>query len=127
MSRTKPWAIPIVIACTLFTSIGALFIKQGVDKFEEFTLSGLLPAYPIIIGLFFYFLGFILLTISFKHGELSTLFPFVSLSFVWVAILSTIVLKESVSLIEGLGVGVIVLGVVLIGIAGKNNKLKLRK
>jgi len=126
MGETKTWAIGLVIVCTIFTGIGALFIKIGVNRFV-FSVEGALDAYPVIIGLFFYFLGFILLTISFKHGELSVLFPFVSLSFVWVAILSFLFLNELISIVEIFGVAAIVGGVAMIGISTKNKgRLKLR-
>ncbi|MBW2997272.1 EamA family transporter [Candidatus Woesearchaeota archaeon] len=126
MGETKSWAIGLVVVCTIFTALGSLFFKKGVDKLA-FSMQGVLDAYQIIIGLFFYFLGFILLTFAFKHGELSVLFPFVSLSFVWVAILSFIFLSELISLVEVLGVGAIVFGVVLIGMSTRNKKkLKLR-
>jgi drug/metabolite transporter (DMT)-like permease len=122
--HTKPWAIAIVILCTVFTSVGALFLKKGVDLFGGMTPEGILAAYPVLIGLILYFLGFVLLTVAFKHGELSALFPFVSLSFVWVAILSLVLLGEIVGIFEILGVAAIVSGVVLIGIASRNGNRK---
>lgn len=126
MGETKPWAIGLVVVCTLFTALGSLFFKKGIDRLA-LSLQGILDAYQIIIGLFFYFLGFILLTFAFKHGELSVLFPFVSLSFVWVAIMSFLFLGEMISAVEVLGVGAIVFGVVLIGMSSRNKKkLKLR-
>ena len=126
MSQTKPFAIGIVVTCTIFTAIGSLLLKKGIDKFS-FSWEGLLDAYPVVIGLFFYFLGFLLLTLAFKHGELSVLFPFVSLSFVWVTVLSYVFLHELISMTEIIGVGFIMCGVILIGSATKNKKpLRLR-
>ncbi len=115
-----------MIFCTIFTSLGSTLIKIGVDRFTDFTLESFLNAYPVLIGLFLYFFGFLLMVFAFKHGELSTLFPFVSLSFVWVTILSFTLLSEAITLLEIIGIGVIVSGVVLIGIASKDEKLRLR-
>lgn len=126
MSRTKTWAIPIVILCTIFTSVGALLVKIGVDKFQDFTIKGMMPAYPVIIGIALYFLGFLSLTIALKHGELSTVFPFISLSFIWVAIFSYIFLQEKITIIEILGVTVIVVGVAMIGISEKFKRSRVR-
>ena len=103
-------------------------LKIGMDRFVA-SWPGVLEAYPVLIGLFLYFFGFLLMVFAFKHGELSVLFPFISLSFVWVTILSFLVLKEIVTILEIVGVGVIVLGVVLIGLSsrnGKKSKLRLR-
>lgn len=124
MSDTKPWAIGIVVICTFFTAIGSLLLKKGVDRFSP-SLEGLLNTYPVLIGLFFYFLGFILLTLAFKHGELSVLFPFVSLSFIWVAGLSYIFLSEMLGLFEIIGLGSIMVGVILIG-SSTQKKMNLR-
>ena len=121
MGGTKPWAIALVVLCTIFTSMGSLLMKMGIVKFQ-FSIDGALAAYPVIIGLFFYFIGFLMLTASFKHGELSTLFPFVSLSFVWVAILSYFFLHESVNILKIIGIAVIVSGVAMIGISSKGSR-----
>ncbi len=127
MSKTKPWAILVVILCTIFTSTGSLFMKLGVNNISIMSFRGILDGWLILVGLFSYFLGFIMLTFSFRHGELSVLFPFVSLSFVWVGILSYMVLGESITLFEMLGIGSIVIGVVVIGISTrKPKKLRLR-
>jgi drug/metabolite transporter (DMT)-like permease len=126
MQGTKPWAIGVVVICTIFTAIGSLLLKKGIDRFSM-SWQGALDAYLVIVGLFVYFLGFILLTLAFRHGELSVLFPFVSLSFVWVAFLSYFFLGEIISVLEMLGVAAIVCGVILIGSSGRNNKkLRLR-
>ena len=126
MPDTKPWAIGIVVICTFFTAIGSLLLKKGADRFSP-SLEGILNAYPVLIGLFFYFLGFILLTLAFKHGELSVLFPFVSLSFIWVAGLSYFFLAEILSLFEIIGLGSIMVGVILIGSSSqKKRKVMLR-
>ncbi|MBW2971883.1 EamA family transporter [Candidatus Woesearchaeota archaeon] len=130
MGETKTFAIIVVILCTAFTSIGSLFLKLGADRLSLTSLQGILDGYLVIVGLLFYFIGFIMLTFSFRHGELSVLFPFVSLSFVWVAILSSTFLHEAVTLLEIGGVAAIVCGVVLIGISSrngqKNSRLRLR-
>jgi drug/metabolite transporter (DMT)-like permease len=126
MAGTKGWAIGLVVLCTVFTSIGSLLMKKGADSLDVRSLQGILDGYMIIAGLFFYFVAFLMLTYSFRHGELSVLYPFVSLSFVWVAILSTMVLNETVTTSEIIGVAAIVSGVVLIGIASRNNKLAIR-
>ncbi|MBW2964294.1 DMT family transporter [Candidatus Woesearchaeota archaeon] len=124
MGETKPWAIGIVVLCTIFTAIGSFLLKTGMDRFTP-TWDGVLAAYPVLIGLFVYFIGFVMLTTAFRHGELSVLFPFVSLSFVWVAILSYLLLGEHISAMGIGGLGAIVCGVALIGIASRQ-KRKLR-
>jgi len=126
MAETKTWAIGLVVLCTVFTAIGSLLLKKGADRLEFSSLQGILQGYLVLIGLTFYFVGFLLLMYSFKHGELSVLFPFVSLSFVWVVTLATIVLKEKVTPLEILGVATIVAGVVMIGLSSRKKRTAAR-
>ncbi|MBI5881400.1 EamA family transporter [archaeon] len=126
MAETKTWAIGLVVLCTLFTAIGSLLLKKGADRLEFSSLQGIMQGYLVLIGLTFYFVGFLLLMYSFKHGELSVLFPFVSLSFVWVVTLATIVLKEKVTFLEILGVATIVAGVVMIGLSSRKRRTAAR-
>ena len=119
--ETKSWAIFLVVICTLFTSVGSLFFKYSVMNFN-FTIIGIITNYYLILGLFFYFFGFLLLTWAFKHGEMSVLFPIVSLSFMWVAIASFVFLGEPVNTLRVVGVLFIIGGVVVLGSASKNNR-----
>ena len=127
--KTKPWAILVVVVCTIFTALGSLFFKFSVMNFK-FTIIGLITNYFLIIGLFFYFLGFVLLIWAFKHGELSVLFPIASLSFVWVAIFSFLFLSEQLNFFRIIGVLFIVAGVVVLGRAtdtlGFSKRSKIR-
>ena len=70
----------------------------------------LAPALAIL-----YAFGAVILVVSFRYGKLSVLYPVVSMSFIWVAILSSIILDESVSSINWFGIFFIVLGVSFIG------------
>ncbi len=113
IQKTASWAIGLVIVCTIFTSLGQLFLKLGI-KTALLNLE-LLTNYNLIIGLVFYAIGAILLIIAFKGGELSVLYPIIAASFIWVALLSHFYLHESISLIRWVGVAIIVLGISFIG------------
>ena len=106
--------ITLMVVCTLFTSVGQLFYKMGANNFA-FSIEGILLNIPFILGLTFYGIGAILLIIALKYGELSVLFPFVSLSFVWVALLSALFLGEQITELKLLAVIAIITGIVLIG------------
>jgi len=73
---------------------------------------------PIIAGLFLYFIGALLLVWALKKGDLSILYPFLALSYVWVPLFSMLLLPvpERMNLLKWSGVVVIMAGVSLIGI-----------
>lgn len=124
----KKKGILLVIGATLSTAIGITFLKIGVEKFS-FSLFSLINA-PFIAGVFFYFLSSALLIMGLKHGSLSTLYPFVSLGYIWIILISVIVFRENPSSTKLTGSAMIIVGVCLIGmkdeIESKITKVKTR-
>ena len=118
--KTKPIAIVTIILCTIFTTAGQLFLKMGVNNNFSFEIISLITNFPLIFGFISYALGGLLLIYSLRHGELSVIYPFIALSFIWVSLLSIFILKESMSITNWLGVFIIIIGVSLIGKGGKS-------
>lgn len=112
--RTETFAIFITLFCTLLTSLGQLLLKWGSAKLELNTWA-LLTNYYLIGGVIVYGFGAVLLIIALKYGELSTLYPLIALSFVWVMILSIYFLHEQVSLLNWAGIACILVGVSAMG------------
>jgi len=113
-SWIKP--IIIVILCTIFTSIGQVFLKIGSSRISNFISIFNLP---LIVGLISYVLGAVLLIIALKYGDLSLIYPFIALSFIWVTLLSIYLFNEHVLLANWLGILCILFGVSLIGLGGR--------
>lgn len=118
MKKTPFFAIVLVIICTFMTSSGQYFIKLGTNAFSN-TLISILN-FNLVWGFVLYGLGAIILIIALKYGELSVLYPFISLSFIWVFLLSIFLLNEQISVLNWIGLGTIVVGVSLIGVGGNN-------
>lgn len=111
--KTSLSAIFLAIACAIATSFGHVLFKLG-SKSASFDLS-LLTNHYIIAGFALYALGFLLLVLAFKHGELSVLYPVVALSYIWVILLSSLLLKEQINAFKWLGSIIIIIGISLIG------------
>ncbi|MBW3014181.1 hypothetical protein KY335_02965 [Candidatus Woesearchaeota archaeon] len=136
--KTKLWAILIMILCTLFTAIGQVFQKSGANGDFRLLLDtvlsqGILDSigqiftnpvfFPIIfvfIGFALFGIGWILMIISFKGGELSVLYPIYAVNYIWVSILAVQVFGEIFNIWKILGIFAIVLGIALIGIGGRH-------
>lgn len=112
MKRTPAFAILIVLFCTLLTSSGQYFMKLGVNNLQSL-LS--VVNLNVVLGLGLYILGGTLLVIALKYGELSTLYPIISLSFVWIFIISAFILGEAIIFANVVGLASIILGVSFIG------------
>jgi len=55
-----------------------------------------------------------------RHGEMSVLYPLISLGFVWVAILSVLIFHEGLSPMKAGGIAMIVAGVAVLGRGSKH-------
>jgi len=116
MNRSK--GIILMFICTIFTAIGQILLKKGTDILV-FDIISIITNFPLILGVFFYALGALLLIYALKHGELNVLYRIVSLTFVWVIMLSYVFLNETVSFSKITGTSTILLGVLLITKGGK--------
>jgi drug/metabolite transporter (DMT)-like permease len=109
--------IMLMLFCTLFTSLGQLFWKFSAKYFSP-TLQGTILNPFLIIGFASYGVGAILLIYALKRADLSFVYPFVSLSFLWVTFLSYFILHEPITLLNSLGILSIIAGVIFISRGG---------
>jgi drug/metabolite transporter (DMT)-like permease len=111
--KTSKTAIILVIICTLLSSLGQLSYKLALEKSEN-SLFKVVFNPLLYLGLFSYFIGALLLILALKQGELSTVYPFIALGFVWVSFFSIKFLNEKISILRWLGIILIILGLILI-------------
>lgn len=120
--KTKPWAIGVVIASTAITATAQIFYKIAADKIT-LDLTTILTNWQLFTGLFLYGIAAVLLILALKYGELSILYPIISLSFVWVNLLSMKFLGELIPLIKWIGIIFIIIGVSFIGFGSKHKEV----
>lgn len=107
-----------MLICTIFTALGQFFFKQAT---QTLILNfSLIYNYSLWLGLFFYGIGAALMVFALRFGELNTLYPIVSLTFIWVTLISVFLLHESISLTKISGIGVIISGVFMIQRGGSS-------
>jgi drug/metabolite transporter (DMT)-like permease len=74
---------------------------------------------PLLAAYCLYGVNTLLLTLALRRGELSLLYPIISLTYVWVAILSVLLFQETINPIEGIGLATVVAGVAVLGLDGR--------
>jgi drug/metabolite transporter (DMT)-like permease len=116
---SRPLQIALVVACTILGAMSQVLFKIGLAKIPHLSLLGVLLNLQMMIGLSLYGIFTLLMVLALRDGELSTLFPIISLTFVWVTLLSVWWFGESMNPFKALGVATIVLGVALLGKGGK--------
>ena len=113
MKKRTKIGLVIMFICTLFTALGQLFFKYGSLTFE-WNLFKIVTNYNLILGFFFYGIGALLLIIALKYGDLSTMYPLISLTFIWVFLISVFVFNEIINSFKINAVILIIFGVILI-------------
>jgi drug/metabolite transporter (DMT)-like permease len=115
-------AVMMVVAGTLLCAVAQLLIKSGANRLGHAdllgTVIGIFTIPPLFAGYCLYGVFAVIMVLALRHGELSVLFPIISLNSVWVAILSVLVLHESMSPLKAAGIGIIVAGVAILGRGG---------
>lgn len=69
----------------------------------------------LFAGFSMYGVSMVLLVMALRHGELSLLYPVFALTYVWVAILSVVILHESMNAFKLAGIAIIVGGIAVLG------------
>lgn len=108
-------SIGLVFLCTLFGVAAQYFIKSSGMQVAQITLPALLANWHLWAGLSLYGVSTGLLILALRDGELSLLYPVISLTYVWVTILSVLVFHERMTLWKTAGIAVICTGVAMLG------------
>ena len=110
-------SILLVVLGSFIGSFGAVFLKLGSSKLRD----GLLQIFNIrlIAGAAMYLLSTAFFIVALQKGELSVLFPLVSLGYVWTMVWSRIFFKEPFTRDKFLGLALILIGVSFIGIGNR--------
>ncbi|MFH0979182.1 MAG: EamA family transporter [Candidatus Woesearchaeota archaeon] len=109
----EPWAIGLVLLATIVGAFGPVFMKKASGRMK-FSLKSLLTNHYLILGFLLYGLSTVLFVPALKGGDLSVIYPIVSVTYVWVSLLSIHYLKEKMSVWKWAGIFFVLLGVVLI-------------
>ena len=105
------WIYPLVVLSTIVGALGSVFLKLGSKNLK---LSELISNKMLFIGFFLFVVAAILMIVALKFGELSKIFPITSLTYVWVAILSSRFLKEKMTREKLAAFALIIIGILFV-------------
>lgn len=100
----------LTFICTLLTGASPIFLKKS-------TKDGIRKAiwnYNLYLGLGLYGLSYVIFIPVLREGDLSLYYPLLSLSYIWVALLSMKFLKENMKTINWIGIFLIILGITIL-------------
>ena len=105
---TQLWAILLTLFAAFLGSFGPIYIKKGTNNFR---LNEIYNNYNLFIGFFMYGLSLLSFLVALTGGEVSVLYPIISTSYIWVALLSERKLNEKMNKHKWSGIFLIIVGV----------------
>jgi drug/metabolite transporter (DMT)-like permease len=116
--KTPVVSVAWVVLGTVIGSFGAVFLKIGANHLTR-NLKSLLSNWRLAVGIGLYLLSSVFYVIGVRNGELSVLYPMVSLGSVWTLLWSRLLLAESLTRPKFMAVGMIVAGCLLLGLGSR--------
>lgn len=111
---TTPWSsIGLVLCASVLGSFGAVFLKLGSEKLR-YGIRNMI-SWQAFAGVMFYLSSSVFFVAGVRKGELSVLYPMVSLGYVWTMIWSKLWFGEPVTRQKFIALGLILFGICLIG------------
>jgi hypothetical protein len=114
--KTPIQSMILVLVASVFGSFGAVFLKMGAEKLKVSLFN--IFSWQAALGVSLFLLSSVFFVMGIKNGELSVLYPMVSLGYVWTLLWSRIFFKEPVTGQKFLALGMILLGIVCIAALG---------
>ncbi len=112
---TRSQSIGLVFCFTILGAAAQMLMKIGTSQHHGTGLMGYLTSVPLLAGYGLYGINTVLMVFALRDGELSTVYPFIALTYVWVTLLSITLFHESFNALKVLGVSIVVIGVAVLG------------
>jgi drug/metabolite transporter (DMT)-like permease len=114
MNRTPLSSILLVLLASLIGSFGAVYLKLGAAQLKHRLLNWQLAA-----GIALFLGSSVPFIMGVRHGELSVLYPMVSLGYVWTLFWSRLFFHEQITRAKIGALAMILAGIICIGVGGR--------
>lgn len=108
-------SMALVLGGSVIGSVGSAFLKAGAMTLSKHW-SSIVLNWRLGLGAATYLLSSVLFVKGMSHGELSVLFPMVSLSYICALLWSRLLFHEVVTKAKLYGIGLILVGIVCLGL-----------
>ena len=105
----------LVMVASFLGSFGAVFLKGGANKLS-LSIPGIVHNWRLAIGVLFYLTSSVFFVMAQKQGQLSILYPLVSLGYVWTLLWARIIFHEHLTKSKFVGLGLILAGIVFLNL-----------
>lgn len=112
-TSTPTSSIVLILFSSFIGSFGAVFLKLGAEHLGG-GLGRLIRNYWLAIGIGLYLFSSVFYAMAISHGQLTVLYPMVSIGYIWAIVWARLFFKEPFTLAKIGGLVMIVFGVALI-------------
>ena len=116
--RTPLSSVILVFWSSIIGSFGAVFLKLGSGRLRR-GLRHIFMSWHLAAGVVAFLISSYFFVLGIRRGELTILYPLVSLNYIWTLIWSRLFFKEPFTANKFLGLGLILLGVFFIGLGNR--------
>lgn len=116
--KTPLSSMVLVFIASIIGSFASVMLKASSSRMQ-FSLKSLLTNWRLIGGACTYLLSSVFFVWGVRNGELSILYPLVSLGYLWTMVWSKLFFGEPITRSKLAGVGLILCGIVLLGFANR--------
>jgi drug/metabolite transporter (DMT)-like permease len=116
--KTPVPSMLLVLAASFFGSIGAGFLKAGAAKLHG-GLRYLFLNFKLAVGVAFFLGSSVLYVMGVRRGQLSVLYPLVSLSYIWALVWARIFFNEKFTRRKLAALCLILLGILFVGFGNR--------
>lgn len=116
--KTPIESIVLVLIGSFIGSFGAVFLKAGSAKLNR-GLKYLVLNSKLALGVLFFLGSSYFFVLGVRRGELSVLYPLVSLGYLWTLLWSRLFFKEPITRDKFYGLALILLGIVFVGLGNR--------
>ena len=107
-------AMALVLVASFIGSFGAVFLKSGAARLQ-FNVGALARNWHLMVGVGLFLLSSVAYLQGIKGGELSVLYPMVSLGYIWTLFWSRLFFGEPLTRMKFFGLFLIIAGVCFVG------------
>ena len=111
--KTPVSSMVLVLVGSFIGSFGAVFLKFGANKLGG-GWKNILTNWYILAGIAAYLLSSLFFVMGIRRGELTILYPMVSLGYVWTLYLAKVFFHEPLTRLKFAGLGLIFVGIVFL-------------
>jgi multidrug transporter EmrE-like cation transporter len=105
----------LVLAASVIGSFGAVFLKKGSANVAGHSLMSFVNP-SLALGVSLYLASSVFYGFGIKGGQLSVLYPMISLGSIWTLAWSRLFFGEAITREKLFGLGLILIGVTLVGL-----------